>query len=87
MHERLEELAGTVVGSMEQSIKQACPTCKRGAVNLSAPDFDDLDALVEIRDGFNKHRREFSPEMEERFKKFDKTIAYLHAMMAGSIDG
>jgi hypothetical protein len=84
---KLEDLAGEVVGSMEYSIKEACPTCKRGGVNLPLPEVEDLEALIDIRDGFNKHRRNFSPEMEERFKRFDKTIAYLHAMMAGAQNG
>jgi hypothetical protein len=83
---KLEDMAGHVVGAMEQSIKQACPECKRGGVNLPMPAVEDLEALIEIRDGFNKHRRNFSPEMEERFRRFDTTIAYLHAMIAGSED-
>jgi hypothetical protein len=83
---KLEDLAGEVAGSMEESIKQACPTCKRGAANLALPAVEDLEALIDIRDGFNKHRRNFSPEMAERFRRFDSTIAYLHAMLAGAQD-
>lgn len=84
MKDGLEELAETVAGTMEESIKQMCPTCKRGAATIAAPTMEDLDALVDIRDGFNKLRREFSPMMAERFQRFDRTISYLHTMIAGS---
>lgn len=71
--------------SITQQIKQTCPICGRGAADTKAPDFLDLEAMIRIRDGFNRHRRNFSPLLEKDFRRFDETIAYLHRMIAGSV--
>lgn len=87
MHKRLNELAEAALNKMELSVRQTCPTCKRGAAGVAPPDLDDLEALVLVRDGFDDFRRNFSPEMADRFRRFDNVIGYLHALIVGSEDG
>lgn len=85
--ENHHELSAQALNKIDTSIRRACPTCKRGAADLSLPTVEDLEALTLIRDGFNDLRRQFSPAIEDRFRRFDKTISYLHTMIAGSHDG
>lgn len=86
-HRREEErLFGEVSDTIAQRIKQTCPVCGRGAADTKAPDLRDLEALIAIRDGFNAHRRQFTPLIREQFERFDLTIAYLHRMIAGSVE-
>lgn len=81
MSKRLEELVGRAAANIHDSVRgTSCPTCGRGAAGIAAPTTEDIEALIEIRDGFNTLRREFSPEVEERFRRFDSTIMYLAAM-------
>jgi hypothetical protein len=54
---------------------------------MAPPVLDDLEALIAIRDGFNKHRRSFSPIIEDQFRRFDSVIGYLHRMIAGTRHG
>ena len=70
--------------TISQRIKQTCPTCGRGAADTKPPDLADLEALIAIRDGFNAHRRSFTPLIREQFDRFDQTIGYLHRMIAGT---
>lgn len=80
-----QEIARRAVIEMENNSRKACPTCRRGAVSIPLPTVDDLEAMIEIRDGFNNLRRSFSPEMEERFKRFDAVISYMHSMISPSV--
>lgn len=75
-----------VSATIHQRIKQTCPVCGRGAADTKPPDLRDLEALISIRDGFNAHRRSFTPLIKEQFDRFDQTIAYLHRMIAGSVE-
>lgn len=85
MSKRLEELVHHAADNIQESLSQTCPTCGRGAASLAVPTTEDLEALIEIRDGFNTLRRNFSPEVEEQFRRFDRTISYLNRMIAGSV--
>jgi hypothetical protein len=73
--------------SITKAVKGRCSNCGRGATGMAAPDLDDLEAIIAIRDGFNKHRRSFSPLVEEQFRRLDRTIGYLHRMIEGGRDG
>jgi hypothetical protein len=79
-----DALYGDAVHSIQEAAAGTCPSCGRGAAGSAAPDLDDLEALISIRDGFNKHRRNFTPIVEDQFRRFDRTISYLHRMIAGS---
>ena len=76
-----------IAETVEDSIRSTCPTCKRGAAGLPTPDLADLEAIITIRDGFNKHRRDFTPAMAERFRRLDSIVGYLHVLIEGSRDG
>lgn len=80
------EVFKDIADTIAQRIKQTCPVCGRGAADTKAPDLRDLEALIAIRDGFNAHRRSFTPLIREQFQRFDETIAYLHRMIAGSVE-
>jgi hypothetical protein len=81
-----EDVFREAAEAIEQQIKQTCPVCGRGAADTKAPDLADLEALIRIRDGFNKHRRSFTPLIERDFRRFDQTIGYLHRMIAGMVE-
>lgn len=81
-----DKLFGDIANTIQQRIKQTCPVCGRGAADTKPPDLRDLEALISIRDGFNAHRRTFTPLIREQFERFDQTIAYLHRMIAGSVE-
>lgn len=85
-HERLDEISGRAARDMLESIRKTCPTCKRGGMGLPTPDLNDLEALITIRDGFDKHRRNFSPEMLDVFRRFDRVISYMHSVIAGTVE-
>lgn len=86
-HRREEErLFSEINDTIQQRIKQTCPVCGRGAADSKPPDLRDLEALIAIRDGFNAHRRNFTPLIREQFDRFDQTIAYLHRLIAGSVE-
>lgn len=68
----------------EQSVRAPCPTCKRGGTGLMMLDYEDLEALIVIKEGFDKYRRNFTPEMAERMNRISKVIGYVHAMIAGT---
>ena len=72
--------------TIQESIRQTCPTCGRGAASLPTPDLADLEALITIRDGFNKHRRDFTPAMADRFRRLDGVVGYLHVLIEGTRD-
>jgi hypothetical protein len=84
MERKDDEVFGAAIGAISERAAQTCPTCGRGAADSAAPTLDDLEALINIRDGFNKHRKDFSPLVEDHFRRFDRTISYLHRMIAGS---
>jgi hypothetical protein len=73
----LEEMGGVA--------REACPTCGRGGVNLAMPTEEDLKHLLEVKEGFDKLRRNFSPEMRRRMESVDMIAGYLHALIAGTI--
>jgi hypothetical protein len=73
-----------VAETVQESIRSTCPTCHRGAAGLPTPDLDDLEAIITIRDGFNKHRRDFTPAMAERFRRLDSIVSYLHVLIEGT---
>lgn len=80
-----ENLSASILAQIqEHDSRTPCPRCKRGALAMRMPDLEDLDACIVIRDGFNKFRRNFSPEMEDRFQRLNHVIAYMHAMIAGT---
>lgn len=79
-----DDVFASAVETIRRATEDTCPHCKRGAASFSAPDYEDLEALMSIRDGFNKHRRNFSPLVEDQFQRFNKTIAYLHRLIAGT---
>lgn len=81
-----DRLFQDIAETIQQRIKQTCPVCGRGAADTKPPDLRDLEALIAIRDGFNAHRRAFTPLIREQFERFDQTIAYLHRMIAGSVE-
>ena len=70
--------------TIQDTIRSTCPTCGRGAAGVAPPTLDDLEAITTIRDGFNKHRRDFSPAMADRFKRFDSLVGYLHLLIEGT---
>ena len=79
-----DSMYSRVAETIQETIRQSCPTCGRGAASLPTSSLDDLSALIEIRDGFNKHRRDFSATMADRFTRFDRTISYLHVLIDGT---
>lgn len=84
--EKDDELFRAAADRIKSDVEGTCPSCGRGAANMAAPDLDDLEAIIRIRDGFNKFRRDFSPAVAEQFRRLDRTISYLHRMIAGSRD-
>lgn len=72
--------------AISESIRQTCPTCGRGAASLPTPDLADLEALIQIRDGFNNYRRDFTPAMADRFRRLDSVVGYLHVLIEGTKD-
>lgn len=86
-HERLDEIAGRAAQDILDGIRKTCPECKRGAMGLPTPDLEDLEALIQIRDGFDAHRRNFTPEMRDVFRRMDRVISYLHSLVAGTTVG
>lgn len=78
------QVFGDAVQSINESIRSTCSSCGRGAAGLPTPDLDDLEALIQIRDGFNARRLDFSPAMAERFRRFENTIGYLHVLIEGT---
>lgn len=87
MTQRLNDLAAQAANNIGSGFRASCPTCGRGGVGLVTPTVEDLEALIEIRDGFNDLRRNFTPEMEEKFRRFDTSIGYFHALIVGTTDG
>lgn len=79
-----DDLYREALYSIKSAAEDTCNRCGRGAASMAAPDLDDLEALIRIRDGFNKHRRNFTPAVEEDFRRFDRAIGYLHRMIQGS---
>ncbi len=79
-----DSVYGFVAETIQQSIRQTCSLCGRGAAGLPAPTLDDLEALITIRDGFNQHRRDFSPAMSDRFERLNRVVSYLHVLIEGS---
>ena len=86
MEDSDDSMFGSVAETIQETIRQTCPTCGRGAAGLSTPSLDDLEALITIRDGFNKHRRDFSPTMADTFKRLDSVVSYLHVLIEGTKD-
>ena len=84
MEHREDDVFSDALQSIVQRVEGTCATCGRGAAGMAPPTLDDLEALIAIRDGFNKHRRSFSPIVEDQFRRFDSVIGYLHRMIAGS---
>lgn len=84
MRSQDDSVYSAVAETVQDSIRQSCPMCGRGAAGLPTPDLDDLEALITIRDGFNKHRRDFSPAMADRFQRLDRVISYLHVLIEGT---
>jgi hypothetical protein len=84
MERNSDAVFGEAVHDIQRAVESTCSKCGRGAAGVAAPTLDDLEALIAIRDGFNQHRRSFSPLVEEQFRRFDSTISYLHRMIAGS---
>lgn len=87
MTQRLKDLAAQAANNLGVGFRATCPTCERGGVGLATPTVEDLEALIEIRDGFNDLRRSFTPDVEEKFRRFDNTIGYMHALIVGTKDG
>lgn len=84
MKQHLERVAAIAAEQINESIRQKCMVCGRGGVNSPMPTVDDLEALCQIRDGFDGLRKDFSPDIAAQFARFDNTISYLHLMIAGS---
>jgi hypothetical protein len=84
--EKNDELFRAAADSIAEEVEGTCLRCGRGAANVAAPTLDDLEAIMLIRDGFNKFRRDFSPAVAEQFRRLDRTISYLHRMIAGTRD-
>jgi hypothetical protein len=82
----VENMYEEAAESIEESIRQSCPTCKRGAINMAMPTIEDLEALIEITQGFDRVRRSFSPGMEDKLRRLKGLAGYLHTMIAGSTD-
>lgn len=87
MENQDDSMYSRVAESVTETVRQTCPTCHRGAAGISPPDLDDLEAIIQIRDGFNKYRRDFSPEMADRFKRLDGIVGYLHLLIEGTTGG
>lgn len=87
MSERLEELAAEAASNIRSATEATCPKCRRGAWGAPVPVVEDLEAMIEIRDGFNNLRRQFTPEVEERFRRFDNVISYVHRLIVGTENG
>lgn len=80
-----EDAMKQVVRGVERFEHQdCCPTCGRGAAGLAIPNEDDLNAMIDIQESFNKHRRDFSPDMQRKIDSFKKVVSYIHRLIAGS---
>ena len=85
LHEsRMKELIKQAAEQLDASVRQRCEYCGRGAAKMALPTLEDLEAIMEIRDGFDGLRKDFSPLIADRFRRLDNTINYLHVMIAGS---
>jgi hypothetical protein len=85
MAEKDAALFATAAEEMGGLAREACPTCGRGGVNMALPTEEDLKHLIEVKEGFDKLRRNFSPEMRARMESVDAVISYMHVLIAGTM--